>query len=86
MPHIHQLSFPKNLAEQFGRGSKEKYNDYAFSYCRANNPEMQIVSFKGQKQDPFEQGYIMAVYKDGYNPAQIQERRAENKKKKKGKK
>lgn len=87
MPFVHRLYWPTNIAEQFGRGSKEKYNAYALAYCQANNPNMQIVTVKGKQQDPLEQGYILAVYKPGYSPAEMAERRNDNKKaatKKKG--
>jgi hypothetical protein len=60
-----QLSFPKNLAEQYSRGTREGYNSYAFSYVRANNPAFKIVrTINGNKQDPFEQGYVIAVRKN----------------------
>lgn len=75
MPFVHKLFFPKHLAEQQSRGDKNKYNSYALAYCRANYPNMNVVSIKGKQQDPQEQGYIMAVYKDGYSPAEILERR-----------
>jgi hypothetical protein len=86
-PKIHRLTWPGNIAEMFGKGDKAKYNSYAFSYCRANNPNMEIVTVNGKPQDPFEQGYILATYKPGYSPAEILERRKENKasKPKKGK-
>lgn len=87
-PFVHRLHWPKNLAEMFGHGDKEKYNAYALAYCRANNPNMQIVTVNGKQQDPFEQGYILATYKPGFSPAEILERRKENKasKPRKGKK
>lgn len=87
MPLVHKIHFPQHLAEQFGRGSKEKFNAYALAYCQANNPDMQIVTIKGKQQDPFEQGYILTAYKPGYSPAEMTERRNDNKKaatKKKG--
>jgi hypothetical protein len=89
-PYVHKLSFPKELAEHFGRGSKEKYNAYAFAYCRNNNPDMQIVTtVKGKPEDPQSRGFVLGIYKPGFSPKEIQERRNENKKsspKKKGKK
>ena len=81
-PFIHKLTFPKDLAEHFSQGSKGKYNEYAVKYCKANNPNMIIVTIKGQKQDAYEQGYLMAAYSPGSSPEDIAERRKENKPKK----
>lgn len=81
-PFIHKVYFPKHLAEHFGQGDKTKYNLYAISYCRADNPELEIVTIKGKMQDPYEQGFLYAVYKKGSHPKEIQERRNETKRKK----
>jgi hypothetical protein len=81
-PFVHKLSFPKYLAEHFSRGSKEKYNDYAFAYCRNNNHDMQIVTtIKGKPEDPQSRGFVLGIYKPGFSPKEMQERRAEKKKK-----
>jgi len=86
LPFVHKLTWPKEMAAQFSKGSIAKYNAYAISYCRANNPNMQLVTINGQPQDPFSQGYILAVYKHGSNPGDMAEQRKENKTKKGAKK
>lgn len=84
-PFVHKIEFPKNLAEQFSRGDKEKYNSYAVAYCKTNYPNMHIVTtVSGKPQDPQEQGYCLGFYKPGFSPGEIKERQAEQKKQRKG--
>lgn len=85
-PHIHILHFPKNLAETFSQGRKQKYNEYAIRFCRANNPDKHIIKVNKKEQDPFEQGIVYGIYKVGCSPAEIAAKRAEKEKEKRGRK
>lgn len=81
MAYVHKIQIPEHLAQQFSRGQEAAYNSYCFAYMRGNYPEFQPVLIKGKQQEPYKQnGIILATYKPRMSPAEIAERRAENKK------